>query len=183
MNWVEQILKDENRALRQLYAENRSSCIQWLTTKGNVQLEDAKEIFQTAVIILYDNVKSGKLTELSSNIQTYIIGICKNKAFELYRKKKKTSLTDEFPTIAAYMDEEIEEKKELEAKVSQMNIAMQGLGDPCRSILQCFYYKKMTMDDITQLMGYKNVSTTKNLKYKCVKRLQSAVKQHKVVTK
>jgi RNA polymerase sigma-70 factor (ECF subfamily) len=183
LNWVEQILKDENKALRQLYAENRSSCIQWLTSKGNVQLEDAKEIFQTAVIVLYDNVKSGKLTELSSSIQTYLIGICKNKAFELYRRKKKTSLTDEFPTIAAYMDEEIENKQELELKVKQMNTAMNGLGDPCRSILQFFYYKRKSMDDITKLMGYKNVATTKNLKYKCVKRLQSAIKQHKVVTK
>ena len=179
MNWVEQILKDENKALRQLYAENRSVCIQWLMTKGNVQEEDAKEIFQTAVVILYDNVKSGKLTELSSKVQTYLIGICKNKAFELYRKTKKTALTNEFPTIGSYILDEVEEKKELETKVNAMNQAMTGLGDPCRSILQLFYYKRMSMEDITALMGYKNAATTKNLKYKCLKRLQLIVKQHK----
>ena len=60
-----------------------------------------------------------------------------------------------------------------------MNQAMTGLGDPCRSILQLFYYKRMSMEDITALMGYKNAATTKNLKYKCLKRLQLTVKQHK----
>jgi len=40
----------------------------------------------------------------------------------------------------------------------------------------------MSMDDITSLMGYKNRDTTKNLKYKCIKRLQKAISEHKVIT-
>ncbi len=181
LNWIEHIKNDENRALKELYAMYRDECVQWLMSKQNLQLEDAKEIFQTAVVILYDNVITGKLEELNSHIKSYLIGICKNKAYELYRQQKRVSYPEVFPTIQAYVMEE-DDKHVLEEEVQQMNQALTGLGDPCRSIIQLFYYKKMSMDDITALMGYKNSDTTKNLKYKCIKRLQKALHLHKEKT-
>ncbi len=179
MDWITEIKTDENAALRQLYASYKGDCIGWLTSKGNVQLVDAKEIFQTAVVILYDNVMSGKLTELNSNIKSYLIGICKNKAYELFRAQKKTSTTDEFPTVRSYIMEGVEEKQALEGRIDALTAALNKLGDPCRLLLQLFYYKKMSMDEITAQMAYKNASTTKNLKYKCIKRLQLAMVGHK----
>lgn len=181
MDWITEIKTDENAALRQLYAAYKDECIGWLTSKGNVQLADAKEIFQTAVVILYDNVMSGKLTELNSNIKSYLIGICKNKSYELFRAHKKTSTTDEFPTLSSYIMEGIEVKVELEEKIDALTAALNRLGDPCRLMLQLFYYKKMSMDQITAHMAYKNTSTTKNLKYKCIKRLQMDMIGHKQV--
>jgi len=46
------------------------------------------------------------------------------------------------------------------------------LGDPCKSLLELYYYKRLSMAEITEAMEYKNVDTTKNLKYKCIKRLR-----------
>ena len=182
MNWIEHIKNDENRALKELYTMYRDDCVQWLQLKQNLQVEDAKEIFQTAVVVLYDNVISGKLEELNSNIKSYLFGICKNKVYELYRQQKRVRHQELFPTIHAYVMDDINEKEALESEIEDMNTALTALGDPCRSIIQLFYYKKMSMDDITSLMGYKNRDTTKNLKYKCIKRLQKAVREHKVIT-
>lgn len=181
MDWITEIKTDENAALRQLYASYKGECITWLTTKGNVQLADAKEIFQTSVVILYDNVISGKLTELNSNIKSYLIGICKNKAYELFRQQKKTRATDEFPTIRSYIMEGVEEKQALEGRIDRLTAALNALGDPCRRLLQLFYYKKLSMEQITGVMAYKNAATTKNLKFKCIKRLQTQMLGHKQV--
>ncbi|MBK6498767.1 MAG: hypothetical protein IPG00_11645 [Saprospiraceae bacterium] len=52
------------------------------------------------------------------------------------------------------------------------NAALFKLGEPCKSLLELSYYQQMKLDDITLLLGYKNNDTTKNLKYKCMKRLQ-----------
>ena len=181
MDWILEIRKNENAALRQLYSLYKTECIGWLTSKGNVQLEDAKEIFQTSVVILYDNVISGKLEQLNSNVKTYLIGICKNKAYELYRAQKKTRVTDQFPTMRSYIMEGVSEKVELEERIDAMTLALNTLGDPCRLLLQLFYYKKKSMEEITGLMAYKNASTTKNLKYKCIKRLQASMVEHIVI--
>jgi len=181
VDWILEIRNNENAALRQLYSLYKSDCIAWLTSNANVQLEDAKEIFQISVVILYDNVVSGKLEQLNSNVKSYLIGICKNKAYELYRAQKKTSVTDQFPTIKSYIMEGVTEKEELEERIDAMTSALNALGDPCRLLLQLFYYKKKSMDEITGLMQYKNASTTKNLKYKCIKRLQVAMVPHKEI--
>jgi len=181
LDWILEIRKNENAALRQLYSLYKTECIGWLTSKGNVQLEDAKEIFQTSVVILYDNVISGKLEQLNSNVKSYLIGICKNKAYELYRAQKKTRVTDQFPTVRSYIMEGVSEKVELEERIDAMTLALNTLGDPCRLLLQLFYYKKKSMEEITGMMAYKNASTTKNLKYKCIKRLQASMVEHKVI--
>jgi len=133
------------------------------------------------VVILYDNVISGKLEQLNSNVKSYLFGICKNKAYELYRAQKKTSVTDKFPTIRSYVMEGVSEKEELEERIDEMTIALNRLGDPCRLLLQLFYYKKKSMEEITAMMQYKNAATTKNLKYKCIKRLQVSMVGHKVI--
>ena len=35
------------------------------------------------------------------------------------------------------------------------------LGDPCKTILQLYYYKDMRMNDIAHIMGYKNARVMK----------------------
>ena len=63
-------------------------------------------------------------------------------------------------------DEEVEEHIELAKS------CLEKLGDPCKSILELFYYHKMSMEDIQQHAGYKNSATAKNIKYKCLRRLR-----------
>lgn len=50
------------------------------------------------------------------------------------------------------------------------------LGEPCRRILELFYYHQKTMDQISELMEYKNKQTVRNLKYKCLIRLRQIFK-------
>lgn len=67
----------------------------------------------------------------------------------------------------------------LEEELRQANTAIEILGDPCKSLLQLYYYKQLGMEDITELLGYKNSDTTKNQKYKCIKRLQKIYFEYK----
>jgi len=178
LNWIKHIKDDENRALKELYEMYRDECVQWLLTKQAIQNEDAKEIFQTAVIILYDHVMSGKLEKFSSTVKSYLFGICKNKAFELYRHQKRVHHPGQLSTIQSYVIEEDDNNLFIEKEIRAVNAALTKLGDPCRSIIQLFYYKSMCIEDITMIMNYKNSDTTKTLKYKCMKRLQKALGQH-----
>ena len=172
MGWIDYIKTESDKALKEIYADEKDRCVSWLSSNTNLSREQGLDVFQTAVIILYDNVMSGKLTRLDSKLSTYLIGICKNKSRELIRAESKYSATDEFPLLKDHCDEEIEEKKEKELMISTISKMLNRMGDPCKSLLHLFYYVKMSMEEIAELMGYNNTATAKNQKYKCMKRLQ-----------
>jgi spore coat polysaccharide biosynthesis predicted glycosyltransferase SpsG len=128
LDWIQAIKTDDDKALKKLYAQSREPCRSWLIKNYKISAEDATEIFQISVVILYENICSGKLQKLNSNINTYLHAIAKNKVMELRRR---------------------------------------------------YYFGKRSMTQITNEMGYKNTDTTKNQKYKCLKRLQSMAMNHK----
>ena len=61
---------------------------------------------------------------------------------------------------------------ENENRLDLVEKCLEELGDPCRALLISYYYEKKSMLEIAELLGYKNTDTTKNQKYKCLKRLK-----------
>ncbi|MBI3482543.1 MAG: sigma-70 family RNA polymerase sigma factor, partial [Bacteroidetes bacterium] len=59
-----------------------------------------------------------------------------------------------------------------EKNFSAMSTSLDKLGEPCRSILEDYYLRNMTMEEITEKFGYTNSDNTKNQKYKCLQRLK-----------
>ncbi len=49
---------------------------------------------------------------------------------------------------------------------------MADLGEPCRTILEDFFIRGYSMQQITDKMGYTNADNAKNQKYKCLLRLK-----------
>ena len=171
-NWIWRIKNEEDQALKDIYSMFRGDCLQWLQSGYNLDYDDSHEVFQASLIILYDNVITNKLTTLTSGIKTYLMAIAKYQALNLNKIKYKIANHEINNSIEYYVltdeDEETEKNHLLQKAVAAVEI----LGDPCKSLLQLFYYEQMNMEDITVLMGYKNTDTTKNQKYKCIKRLQ-----------
>ena len=53
-----------------------------------------------------------------------------------------------------------------------MEVSMNGLGEPCRTILEDYYVNKLSMMEICEKFGYTNADNAKNQKYKCLMRLK-----------
>ncbi|MCO6463570.1 MAG: sigma-70 family RNA polymerase sigma factor [Saprospiraceae bacterium] len=177
-DWISKIKTDENQALSEIYRLLREDTIMWLQRDFGLSVIDAEDIFQVSVVILYDNVITGKLTELTSSLMTYVGRIARNKSMELIRKKKKMQLSDISSELLSdhvlYQQDEITN----EEQINLINHALESLGDPCKSILVKFYYQNKKIEEITSELQYKNADTTKNLKYKCLKRLQNIFFSH-----
>ena len=182
MDWIQAIKTDDDKALKKLYAQSREPCRSWLIKNYKISAEDATEIFQISVVILYENICSGKLQKLNSNINTYLHAIAKNKVMELRRRYQKIDRQENSKFLfSKYLinESQIEEKNDLESKIETCNQFLNEIGDPCKTLLRLFYFGKRSMTQITNEMGYKNTDTTKNQKYKCLKRLQSMAMDHK----
>lgn len=175
-DWIQKIKTNENEALKEIYLLCRQDCLTWLKKEFNCSQDDALDIFQISVMILYDNVITGKLQQLTSNIKTYLTGIARNKALELCRTRKNIVSDDVLNQLISYITED--DTENLGEKVLLASRSLDELGDPCKTVLVQYYYYDKSMDDITTIMNYKNSDTTKNQKYKCLKRLQSIYFSH-----
>lgn len=173
INWVEYIKAQEDKALEEVYNSYRTPFINWALKKGNCSKEDAIDLFQVSVVILYENVISGKIEKLD-NLKSYLFTIGRNKILEHYRsikKNKHQSLESKNLLHSVFIQEnEIDDSTVDEFEL--MHESILELGDPCGTLLQNFYFKKMDLKEIARHMNYKNSDTVKTKKFKCIQRLK-----------
>ena len=167
---IEDIRSGSRERLAQVYKDHRISFIEWMCASQNIPVDEATEIYQQTILIFYENIVNGRLTELKSNIRTYLFAIGKNKVNELRRHQTRNSSFQDYHANMA--DEGIEEKKKKEGMISLSRKCLELLGDPCRKLLELYYYHRKNMQQIAEEMGYKNENSTKNQKYKCLEKLR-----------
>ena len=71
-----------------------------------------------------------------------------------------------------------EDKEEMEVLFEQVESSLEKLGDPCKRLLELYYYYKKSLLEIAETLEYKNSDTVKNLKYKCLGRLRKLYRQN-----
>jgi DNA-directed RNA polymerase specialized sigma24 family protein len=69
------ILNNSEIVLKRLYTTYFPMILQ-LIINNNGDEDDAKDIYQEAIIVLYNKIKSGEF-ELSSKLKTYIYSVCR----------------------------------------------------------------------------------------------------------
>ena len=165
-------IKDGDRdQLAIIYKAYRSEFIAWICSHFQCSRDDARDVYQVSILILYENIINDRLLQLKSSIKTYLFSIGKNKFLEL--KKEEARLRGN--TDAAEIEIKEVESWELEEREQKLEMVAEGLdelGQPCKTLLELYYYHSMSMDEIAEKLSYKNRATTKNLKYKCLNRMR-----------
>ncbi|AWW30178.1 sigma-70 family RNA polymerase sigma factor [Echinicola strongylocentroti] len=134
------------------------------------------DIYQDSVIILYENILSGKLATLQSSLKTYLFAIGKHKLMEYSRKKGKAPHVN-IPIEEINLFEEIDPYgMDLEdEKAILLQTAYRKLGQKCREVLRLFYYEGKKLDEIQQTLRYDSKDTVKSQKSRCLKQLKEIV--------
>lgn len=164
------LAQNDARAVETIYKQN-FSLVQTFVLNNNGTYDDARDIFQEAMIVLYENSKSESF-ELTCKIKTYIYSICRRlwlkRLQQLNRFASQVENLEE--TVAVEEDIELNEKKNVDFAI--MERALGSLGEPCKSILESYYLHKKDMTEIAENFGYTNADNAKNQKYKCLMRLK-----------
>lgn len=165
------------QGLTALYEGYRTEFIHWMMKFSRCDQDDAKEFYQAAVLIVYDNVCQGKLENLKSTLKTYLFGIGKNLAWNRYRQEvRKQKAGAEFYLDAHVAGEPGEDDEPMD-HLEIVKQCFQRLGDPCHSLLEMHYYQKKSMEEIALRLNYKNTDSAKNQKYKCMERLRKMTEE------
>ena len=140
-------------------------------------VEESLSLYNDACTSFYENVINEKITPetLNVSIKTYLFQIGINKGLAILKKEKRFDLYSEFnvetePLYASsYNDEFEKELKNVEKYLFDM-------GEPCKTILELYYFHKKKMVEIADFLSYKTADVAKNQKAKCLKRLRSNYK-------
>ena len=168
-----------NDALKVLYKANFKTVEAFiLQSKGDST--DASDVFQNAVLIVYEHVRSGKFLE-NSSLKTYLYAVSRNLWFKTLKQRSREVNIDSFPNIL----EEVKQQ-DLELSIADHHKKLtllellEQLGESCQELLVDFYFKNASSEDLAKKFGLANGMTAKNKKYRCMVKLMTLVKNQRI---
>ncbi len=167
---LEGLAAHSDEALEQLYTVYYPMTLNLVLTNSGFDA-DAKDIFQEAVLVLYEKSRAEGF-ELRCKLRTYLYSVCRHLWLRrLKQRGKESELTAELES-SVEVGADLEEQGLRDEQFHHMRTAMGQLGEPCRTILEDFYLNRMSMLEIVEKFGYTNADNAKNQKYKCLIRLK-----------
>ena len=153
-------------------------CLKILKQKGFYSSEVFPDIYTDAVMVLRNNIISGKIEELSS-VKNYLISTCINMSRQEFNRKMKTKSREEEVKSLLYPDGEMlsivnDDSEEMIVFCKQ---ALNSLTDKCQRILVFYYVHNLSMKDIAQEMELSSSDVAKTLKSRCYKKWIAKTKE------
>ena len=161
---------NETNAVETIYRENYAM-IQAFIVKNNGYPDDARDIFQEAMIVLFEKAKLNSFV-LSCQIKTYLYSVCRRLWLKKLQQQSRYFPSVELHKETVPVDNEIEEHEQRAADLNVLEEALSKIGEPCKSILEAYYIQKKSMPEIASTFGYTNADNAKTQKYKCLVRLK-----------
>jgi RNA polymerase sigma factor (sigma-70 family) len=148
--------------------------IRKLITLNGGSEADAQDIFQSAILTIYEKAQA-KDFQLTSKFYTLLYGICRNLWGNRLQKKsfKEVTLLDD---VKYSSEENIEVDIEKTEEQELFWDAFQHLGEDCQKLLRLFFDKEK-MEKIAKMMGYGSVSYAKKRKFQCKEKLIEWIKK------
>lgn len=162
--------------------------------KPNVDVEGMKDIFQSSLLALWDNIRNRRLyvedgelkgkdgIPFSSTLTTYFMGIVNKKYLEWRSKNPIVPLIkpEKEKVPEDFSDDDIvdgfDEDDETYRGRRIVSHCFSHLPKRCNKILTLYYYEEKDYDEIMELMPtFQSKDALKTAKYKCLKRLRESV--------
>lgn len=169
-------LKEQNNVvLNAVYANLYGPVESYIINNGG-SINDAKDIFQEAVIVLYQKIRKNELTS-KTKFRFYLYSTARNLWFkEIEALGKKEKIIGEFKNITDNEKTEIINDIIYSKRLTLFRTKFEELSDDCKRVIRLFL-NGMSLTDITSLMGYSSIQHTKNRKYRCKESLLNKIRQ------
>jgi RNA polymerase sigma factor (sigma-70 family) len=161
---------DDRRSIEAIYKANYSM-VQSFVLNNNGTVDDARDIFQEAMIVLHEKAHQADF-ELFCQLRTYLYSVCKRLWLKRLQQMQRYSGQVENWEETVPVEEDLEQHEQRDAHFSMMEAALAKVGEPCKSLLDAYYVQKKPMQEIAGDFGYTNADNAKTQKYKCLVRLK-----------
>jgi RNA polymerase sigma factor (sigma-70 family) len=166
-------LKDpqqREKTFEYLYEEVFPAVTSFISKQGG-SFQDAKDIFQDALVIFYEKQLSGEVNVRLSP-EAYLVGIAKH----LWIKRFKTDLN--FSSLDLLEKEiSIQENYFEDKSTNKLLTLLEVTGKKCLELLRSIYYEKQSMDEVSNTFGFSSSHSASAQKYKCIEKMKDKVKE------
>ncbi|MDX9697918.1 MAG: sigma-70 family RNA polymerase sigma factor [Bacteroidales bacterium] len=171
------ILRHDNLILQYIYKEYYYK-VSFFIKKNQGSEDDANDLFQEAIIVIYRKLKENDLIFAKSSFQGYLFSVCRFLWLKQLEKRRieKEKLNDTLPFQEDLYDESLADIVEKNERFSLYQKHFKSLGTDCQKLLQLFF-DKVPLKEIARIMGYKGEKYAKTRKFKCKELLTNRIKQ------
>lgn len=168
------IKKRDPRILKFIYSD-LFPAVERLILRNSGSSEEAKDIFQEAIIAIFNQLKEKDLV-LDVKFSTYFLSVC-FKIWQNKLRKKSTEQkyldTEQFELVELH--EYASEKLDEQLKYSLFQKHFQKLKEDCKKILTWFL-DKVPLKEISSRMGFSGENYVKKRKFQCKEHLVESIK-------
>ena len=166
------IKNGDQQVFTKLYTRCRSPFYGYIRTNFHKSNDYVADLFQDSCLALWKNIQDERLTpeKLKCTLVTYLNYIGKYTLISRDRRIKEL-LSDKTRSIFNSIDDEEALRDEIE-RDEVIQATVNNMGEPCSSLLDKFYWEKLSCEEIAERMNYKNSDTVKTQKYKCMQKLK-----------
>lgn len=176
---ISRLKKGDRDALKDIYLNFKSEFFRF-SSRYDIEDEVLEDIYQDAIIILWEKAQMGKIDNLTCTIKTYLFSIAKYMIYDYSRKSSKIMFSLDDYVLDNYDQETVEEMRydgDLNPYQLKLLNNFKKLGDKCREVLSLFYYRGFTIDEIMEDQGYENKNVVKSQKSRCLKSLKELIRK------
>jgi len=170
-------IKSQNHAILHSLYRSYFKVISYYIQSNSGTEEDAGDIFQESLIVIYRKIKEGNLN-LTCSFDTYLFAVCRNLWLKELTKKSRypEELSGDSLFSSIELEDEMEEVilKNERYRLYQKHFGL--MGHDCQKLMTLFL-KKVPLKEIARLMNYSSEQYAKKRKFRCkeylVKSIQS----------
>lgn len=165
---LESSTADREHLFMRLYKMVFPAVAKYISRRGG-NFDEAKDIFQDALIVYYEKSVHGTLA-LHVSEQAYLLGIAKHLWSKKFAENSKTVSLDGY-------DKDLIADVDCEPASGKLMRYLETAGQKCMEILKAFYYDNLPANKIAGLFGYSGVRSATVQKYKCMEKVRETIKE------
>jgi RNA polymerase sigma factor (sigma-70 family) len=172
---IDGIRRRDNRVLSYIYRSHYAAILNLILTNSGSE-DDAKDIFQEALIVVFRNIRADHDFKLESGFQTYLYSIARLIWLKSLRRKKtgEKKLRESRPYLEFEPPKPFQREEDL--RYSMYQRAFIKIPEDCQTIL------KLSLDGVSQKeiadkLGFRSENYIKKRKHYCKQYLITKIKE------
>jgi len=164
----EEPVMQREKLITALYKSAFPAVAKYVSKMGG-SFDDAKDVFQDALVIYYEKTTTGELS-LNTTETAYLLGIAKHLWFKKFRDDSNNLPLDSYGF-------DISDETDEQPSTNKLMRYLETAGKKCMELLSAFYYHKLSMNELAGLFGYGSERSATVQKYKCIEKVRETVKE------
>lgn len=167
-------LKDRDTKVLDYVYENFYQQIKVFVIKNSGSEEDAKDIYQDAILVIFKKASLENLT-LSCSFSTYLYSVSRLLWLKQLEQKKQQKIIAEETDSFVELDTSIAEIFEKNERYKLYQSHFQKLSYSCQKILELFL-AGVPLKEIANILGFKSDQYAKKRKHQCKEKLIGSIR-------